>query len=664
MNRDASRLWCIFPAAAALIAFSNTMPGDFVYDDVVLIERSQELKDFDLRRIFLQNYWGPERTDRNYRPLTLLSYALNYRLSEKPGPFHAVNVVLNAAVAVLAYLVLLELLREAPLAALGATIFAVLPVHVEAVANIVGRAELLAALAIFGVWLCALKTSARAGRPARESWKLVLAASAVTFLGLLAKENVIIVIPLIVTGSLALRRAVPWRTVIGAACAAAVYLAVRTAVLAGKQGVVVFTDNPIHDLDPLTRVLNAVKLLGLYIEKIAVPVRLSANYSFNQLPELSLAEPRLWAGVLAVTAPLCFTAWFFRRRSPLVTLSAVFFCVAFATTANVIIPIGTNFAERLAYTPSFAFVILLCAAAAAPAFARWRGTSLMLLGALAAVYGARTWVRNADWTDRATLYLRLPIDAPLSAQSYVKASEGYLELRRKAKTPEEKEVFIRKAEAAIRRSIEIYSESGKAEAKLAEILYHQGRYEEGANLFTHAIEALFAHKQMEPVVFRFRGECLLRLSRFAEAEQDFDRYVKTLEAASARPDAGGFNFRGLARAFLGRLDEALADFNRALELRRDWPELWNNRGMCKLKRQDFAGAIEDWKRGLELCRAERNFYQPSGDSAFSFLEKIASAYLGVAKAQRAAGDEEAARAAEAEAAKHKEEAKSVAPGRE
>ena len=89
----------------------------------------------------------------NYRPVALTSYALEWSLwGDHPLGYHAVSVVANAVVAVLAFLLLRAFFS--PLAAgAGATFFAVHPVHVEAVANVMGRSELYAALGYLGACL-------------------------------------------------------------------------------------------------------------------------------------------------------------------------------------------------------------------------------------------------------------------------------------------------------------------------------------------------------------------------------------------------------------------------------------------------------------------------------------------------------------------------------
>src|SRR5687767_1767910 len=92
--RAKALLLALLPAGAAILFHANTIPGDFVFDDIVLIERGTGLRDVDPERVFLSNYWGPDYEDRNWRPLTLLTYALNFTLGSGPAPFHVINVLL------------------------------------------------------------------------------------------------------------------------------------------------------------------------------------------------------------------------------------------------------------------------------------------------------------------------------------------------------------------------------------------------------------------------------------------------------------------------------------------------------------------------------------------------------------------------------------------
>jgi hypothetical protein len=106
-------------------------------------------------------YWVNAADLAIYRPLTTVSFAVDWFIGRGlPWVFHAMNVLEHGVASVLVYLLLAEL--AAPAAAFaGALVFAVHPVHVEAVANVVGRAEVMSA--IFYLW--ALLLWARAPRP-------------------------------------------------------------------------------------------------------------------------------------------------------------------------------------------------------------------------------------------------------------------------------------------------------------------------------------------------------------------------------------------------------------------------------------------------------------------------------------------------------------------
>jgi tetratricopeptide (TPR) repeat protein len=653
-----SRLWPLLPVAVAVVAFANTVPGDFVFDDVILIEQGEGLHDLDLQRVLLSNYWGPDRADRNYRPLTLLSYAVNWRAGKgSAASFHAVNVLLNAAAAWLACLVLCALGLDLRLAALGASLYAVLPIHVEAVANIVGRAEILAGLSILGVWLIALRNP-RDDRPL-----LIGAAAAVTFLGLCSKESAITAIPLIVASAWLLRRKIPWRTTGACFAAALAYFVIRQVVLQGKQNNITFIDNPLGFTDPVTRAVNALRLQGAYLVKTVAPIHLSADYSFDQFPVLPLSSPWLWLQVSAVVAALVAIFWLSWRRAPLAAVAVVFFVVTFALTSNVFLPIGTILGERLAYTPSFAYPLGVCAliTLSVTRHAAPGGAGLILLALLTAGYGVKTWARNADWATSASMDIRMAIDAPASTRAQLKAAEGYVTLWHESLDAREKDELLRKALAHIDESLRIHPRHGRAIAKRGEVLLNQGRYAEAEAELARAAAVMRAADppESEPLIFLLRAEALLRLERHLEALEESDRYVKILEGRRAPSSAFGYHARGLARARLGGLREALADFDRAVELRPEVAKLRANRGYCRFLLGDFPGALADYEKGLEACRAAGVLHDLVEDSAWSFLVKAAGVQMKLAEVRRAEGNETAAREAEARAAKLQAEAEGL-----
>ncbi|TPW17836.1 MAG: hypothetical protein FD129_214, partial [bacterium] len=139
--------WLLLVGFTAFLVYVTTLGNGFAYDDGVIIEESPLVTEpARMGEVFTTPYWGSKAGGGLYRPVATLSYALNHRVHGlKPFGYHLVNVLLHAAVSVLLTLLALQYL---PLAAAGLAglIFAVHPIHTEAVANVVGRAELLSAV--------------------------------------------------------------------------------------------------------------------------------------------------------------------------------------------------------------------------------------------------------------------------------------------------------------------------------------------------------------------------------------------------------------------------------------------------------------------------------------------------------------------------------------
>src|SRR5690606_26123755 len=134
----------------------NTLPNGFVYDDVAMVRDNPRIASpLNFRDIWLTGWWdhAGERAalarpgqDRLYRPLTLFTFAINDALGgARPLGFHAANVLLHAAACALLWMLAMRVFAMPRAATAAALLFAVHPAHAEAVASVVGRAELLAA---------------------------------------------------------------------------------------------------------------------------------------------------------------------------------------------------------------------------------------------------------------------------------------------------------------------------------------------------------------------------------------------------------------------------------------------------------------------------------------------------------------------------------------
>jgi len=430
-------------ALAAALPYLNSLGADFTFDDAGVIRDNAAVQ--VLPAVDLLHY--VYRPGELYRPLTMLTYAANAAISPAPFGFHLVNVALHVLISLCVFFLARRLLRTFAGAACAALLFAAHPIHTEAVTNVVGRAELLAALGVLIALLACARAIGSSGHR-RHAWLIVslLAFAA----GMLAKESAFTALPLFAVVHVWLDRKAAPRERAGLlwpyAVVAVAYLALRLAVV----GALVLPeppgalDNPLAHVDAAARIRTAIIVLWEYAALLAVPMHLVADYSYNAVPvALSWGDPRFLAtaALLACSAVLVVSAG---RRAPVVPLAAAFACIPLVLTANLLFPIGTIKAERLLYLPSVGWV-LACGWLAAEALRRRSPRWALALALLVAVFGARTWLRNADWQDDATLFRVTLADAPCSAKAHY---NGAVALQQAGQLDD--------AMAQYRRALEIY----------------------------------------------------------------------------------------------------------------------------------------------------------------------------------------------------------------
>lgn len=122
----------------------SSLFGDFVFDDTeVILNNNDILPDTPIRNVFLHDYWGSSighnLSHKSYRPLTILTFRINYLLSGglKSWSFHLVNIVLHAIISMLTWSVFSKILGKGRnnTAFFGALLFSVHPIHSEAVSS-------------------------------------------------------------------------------------------------------------------------------------------------------------------------------------------------------------------------------------------------------------------------------------------------------------------------------------------------------------------------------------------------------------------------------------------------------------------------------------------------------------------------------------------------
>ena len=397
----------------AALVYGNTLRNEFTMDDGLYILRNPQVTHASVHALF-----SAHKLSNVFRPVTFATLALNWRLGGgHPFGFHLFNMVLHAGVTLLLYLLLKALLGASPpsqeVAFAAALVFAVHPLHTEAVSSAAARGELLAAGFLFAAWILHLHD--------RQLLALICFA-----LALLAKESAVVFLPLLLVGDYARGQWKPRLRYALMGGATLVYFALLWKIQGGRFGQVIISqlDNPLAVIPPRWRILNALRVACKYAALHFYPAKLSCDYSFNTIP-IYLDWRHTLPALLAALAVVGAWMWAICKRQRGLILAGGIYLGGFAVTANILIPTGTIMGERLAYLPSAGFC-LLAALGWNCLRERQRLVALGALTTIVAAFGMRTMVRNQDWRDNMSLYSAAVRVSPGSAKMHGNLGGEYM----------------------------------------------------------------------------------------------------------------------------------------------------------------------------------------------------------------------------------------------
>ena len=572
-----------------LAAYWNTLSNGFIWDDNSLIVENPAIRNLNLTTLinFFIDKNVYQAVGEIYRPLTILSYALNYSISGlDPFGFHLTNLIIHTINSILVLFLLTRIFKDRQTALIAAILFATHPIHTEAVDWLKDRDDLLATLFfILSLYLYIsskawdrLKELKRGKERIAENFvintgkrNILLYSLALLFyaFALLSKEMAI-TLPFIVIlydicfSTISLKKIKYWIIYLPFFTLSILYFTLRTIIL-GQIAQTEYMGGSF--LITIYTMLNGILH---YIQLLILPFKLCADYLNFPISRGLDTFPLLILIVILLIGILSY------KRSKITTFSIFWFFITLLPVYN-IIPIKIPIAERFLYIPSIGFIILLSAAFKylwmniPGSFSKTVLTILLL--SIILFYTITTFERNKAWKDDLSLW-----------SASIKTCHGS----------------------------RVYENLGAA-------LTDKGKLDKALNAFTTAISL---GGNNSPVTHYYLGQIYTRQNLFNKAEKELKSawilaekgfYSGRFNAISTKKFKSDIkNGTGILYMEKGILEKALAQLLDAVKIKPDNYEAYYNLGLVYMKQNRFEKAIDAFKHALSINDRTSKIYRKLG----------------------------------------------------
>uniref|UniRef100_A0AAR2LRZ5 dolichyl-phosphate-mannose--protein mannosyltransferase n=1 Tax=Pygocentrus nattereri TaxID=42514 RepID=A0AAR2LRZ5_PYGNA len=547
----------LFVALVALVCFINSYDGDFVFDDSEAIINNKDLNPATpLNNIWKNDFWGSNLSSnsshKSYRPLTVLTFRLNYLLAGglHPVGFHMLNIGLHCIISALMIDVFAILigglacdekatrLAHVPKASLlAALFFAVHPVHTESVAGIVGRADLLCAL-FFQLSFLSYCRAFQGGDKSDSfsvSWiviSLLLCAVAmlckeqgITVLGVNAAFDILMICNLNIyelTHRLLVRRKAVGVSVSSPLMLLLKGLLVRLALLLFGGSLLLYArwrimgtgppaftevDNPASFAENVfLRIVNYNYYYSLNAWLLLCPWWLCFDWSMGCVPLIKSASDwrivwllLLWACLIGLIRQALCSPDSSKRRT--LTFGLVLLVIPFIPASNLFFRVGFVIAERVLYLSTAGFCLIL-------AYAKLLQAAMLALLGMNVV---RCALRSQQWRTEQSLFTSALSVCPLNAKVHYNVGKNLADRGNQS--------------AAIR----YYREAVRLHPKYVHAMNNLGNILKERNELQEAEELLSTAVYIQPdfaAAWMNLGIVQNSLKKFEEAEQSYWNAIK------------------------------------------------------------------------------------------------------------------------------------------
>ncbi len=618
------RLGALFAVLGTLLYF-QTVGFDYTQDDAIVISENmyttqgvQGIGGLLSHDTFFGYFKDVSKlrlvSGGRYRPLTPVMFAIEYAIAgNHPWLSHLINAICFGLLCMILFGFTKELLTPRlsastalQVACLTTLVFALHPIHTEAVANIKGRDEIMAAMgSIGGLWLM-LKSTSDA-----NPWKWRGLAALVFFLGLLSKENVITmlaVVPLTLWWY-SKNTNIKWVTaLLPIVVASGIFLIIRGDVTGWYKGGTPkeLMNNPFIKIEnnvyvPFSigeKTATIMYTMGKYVQLLIFPYPLTHDYYPRHIEIQDWGKPMVIFYFLAWLALIWIAIRGWKSRSWW-SYGILFYVCTMSITSNLVFPVGTNMSERFAFLPSVGFALIAGFALSRLLDSENRKSVLVFGSALILAYGGWTLLRSRTWKDNHTLFTT---DIKTSKRSAKLLNAVGGDLITQAET--EKNETIRKqelidAQGYLKRALEIHPNYKLSYLLIGNSYYHLGDLDQAITYFRQVLKIdpdYGEGKRNLGVALRDQGKNL------GEKQNNLTGAISLLEEALTYlpNDFETFHLLGVAYGQKGDSEKAIYYFKKEIELAPKNATAYFNLGIAYQHIGDEANAKLNFDKAKEL----------------------------------------------------------------
>lgn len=541
----------------------------------------------------------------NYHPLTTFFYAVEYSLvGENALLYHIDNLIFHLLNVLLVFVFIKLISKRIEIAAFVALLFGIHPMHVESVAWISERKDVLYTfffmLSLIQYFYYSTKKEAK-----RKHYILVLV---FFFLSLLSKSAAVILPLALFVVDYYLKRKFNLRLILEKLpfFALSIAFGLLAVFSQGEKGA-------IHDLTPLfsffDRLLIVCHSTMTYLWKLFVPIDLAAMYSYpgkagGMFPVIYYVAPFI---ILLLTLLIIFSKKYGRHY----IFGALFFVVTIVLVIQIVPVGGASMAERYTYVPYIGLFFILGKLydngiqSTSEKMKRLKPLLHIIVAAFVIFFAVLSWQRIGKWKNGEILMRDLTRVNPNMQFAY--NNLGYYYYRWKKD--------FDKAGKAYDKAISIDPNYSQALSGRGVLYNNLGKHEEAVRDFTACLKL----NPNDNDALIGKANSLSALMRFEEALPFYDRYLQL------KPnDANGILKRGTAYVQLGRYDEALKDFDNSRKILPDNYELYYWYGLAYFKKGDYTASLENFDKSIALDSERGEIFSWRGLAKYNLKQLDAS----------------------------------------